>query len=101
MLQVLSADEITTTSTSSSTEGQGETTIHSTMDAEVINTSFKLCCTSDIMALTVTCKSKQTQMVKARRKIMKTAIYTSEQQKPGKICDKHDDPITKKKFKKD
>ena len=53
------------------------------------------------MTQIVTCKSKQTQAIKARCKILKTAIHTSEQQKPGKICDKQDDPITKEKFKKD
>ena len=54
MLHVLSADDTTTTSTSSSTFSMVETPTHSTMDAEVMNTSFELCSISDIMALVAT-----------------------------------------------
>ena len=39
----LSADDTTTTSTSSSTDSKVETPTHSTMDAKVMNTSFELC----------------------------------------------------------
>ena len=54
MLQVSSADDTTITSTSSSTESKVETPIYSTMDAEVMNTSFELCSISDITALIAT-----------------------------------------------
>ena len=40
--------------TSSSTESKVETPIYSTMDAEVMNTSFELCSLSDITALIAT-----------------------------------------------
>ena len=54
MLQVSSADDTTITSTSLSTESKVQTPTYSTMDAEVMNTSFELCSISDITALTVT-----------------------------------------------
>ena len=50
MLQVVSADDTTTTSTSSSTVSRVEIPTHSTMDAEVMSTSFELGSISDITA---------------------------------------------------
>ena len=59
------------TSTLPSTESEVEASALSTMDAGVTNTSFELC--SILWFLKRHGESKQTQAVKPRRKIIKTA----------------------------
>ena len=70
MLQAISADDTTNSSTSSSTESEAGSFTHSAMDTAVINTSFELRSVSPLKRVG---KSKQTQGAKARRKILKTA----------------------------
>ena len=93
MLKVLSADDTTTTSASSSTDSEVETSNHSTIDAAVMNTSIS-------WSFKQHGKSNQTQTVEARCKILKTAntllSKANQESTSVKICDKQDDPITKK-----
>ena len=69
--QVVSADDATITSTSSHKESEMEAPTYSTMDSEVMNTSFEFWSIS--RSLKGRSKSKLTQAVEARSKILKTA----------------------------
>ena len=70
MLQAPSADNATTSNTSSSTESEVEAPTCSTIDSVLMNTSNELCSVSPLKRHG---KSKQTQAAEARRKILKTA----------------------------
>ena len=78
-----------------------EAPTYSTMDSEVMNTLFEFWSIS--RSLKGRSKSKLTQVVEARSKILKTANIllskTNQESTWRKICDKQDDSITKKSKK--
>ena len=89
MLQALSADDTTNSSTSSPTESEAESFTHLAMDSAVIKTSLELCSVSPLKRHG---KSKQTQGAEARCKILKTANIllgqVDQESTSVKICEK-------------
>ena len=95
-LQALSGDDATPSSTLSSTESEADASTHSARDAATMITLFELCSVSPLKQHG---KSKQTQAVEARRRILKTAkivlTKASQESRSVKVCDEQNDHITK------